>query len=66
LWIIFSFTFSTYSRNDIVKIKLKDFEMASHFLGGVKHVTLLESDAVLLGLYEKKNKSIQGNLKQKT
>ena len=33
--------------------------MASHFLGGVKHLTLLESDAVLLGLYQKQSKSLK-------
>ncbi len=48
---------SKYSRNDFVKILLKDFEMASHFLGATKHVTLLESDAKLLGLYQKQNKN---------
>jgi hypothetical protein len=51
------FFFSKYAKNDFVKILLKDFEMASHFLGATKHVTLLESDAKLLGLYQKQNKN---------
>lgn len=40
-----------YVRNELVKIRLKDFEMASHFLGAVRHITLLESEADLIGLY---------------
>ncbi len=30
--------------------------MAAHFLGAVKHITLLEADAQLIGLYKKKQR----------
>ena len=33
-------------------VQLKTLEMASRFIGSDKHVTLLEADAVLKGLYE--------------
>ncbi|CAF0769926.1 unnamed protein product [Brachionus calyciflorus] len=39
-----------YVRNRNVKIKLVSFEMASYFLNAAKHITLLESDAELIGL----------------
>ncbi len=41
-------------RNANVRIKLKSFEMASYFLNSAKHITLLESDADLLGLFNYK------------
>jgi hypothetical protein len=34
-----------------VKIELIDFEMASFFLSAAKHLTLLESNAKLVGHY---------------
>ncbi|XP_064652319.1 small ribosomal subunit protein bS1m-like [Lineus longissimus] len=42
---------SEYHRGAKVKICLHDLEMSSKFLGSEKHVTLLEADATLLGLY---------------
>jgi hypothetical protein len=39
-----------------VKIKLKSFEMASYFLNSAKHITLLESDAELIGLFDPESK----------
>lgn len=33
-----------------MKIKLTSFEMASYFLNAARHITLLESDAELVGL----------------
>lgn len=43
---------SLYQRNANVLIKLVDFEMASYFLSAAKHLTLLESNATLVGLYD--------------
>ncbi|CAI9718941.1 Hypothetical predicted protein [Octopus vulgaris] len=39
-----------YRRGTQVKLLLNDFEMSAAFLGSVKHVTLLEADATLIGL----------------
>lgn len=41
---------SLYARNKNVEIKILSFEMASYFLNSAKHLTLLESDAELIGL----------------
>ena len=40
-----------------VKVNLQSFEMSSKFIGAEKHVTLLEADATLLGLYNTKDNS---------
>ncbi|CAC5414018.1 MRPS28 [Mytilus coruscus] len=50
-----------YHRGVKVKLVLKDLEMSSSFLGSEKHLTLLEADAVLLGLLDKQENS---NLKK--
>ncbi|KAI3381520.1 hypothetical protein SNEBB_001089 [Seison nebaliae] len=39
-----------YKRNVSVIIKLLEWEMADKFLGAAKHISLLESDAYLIGL----------------
>ena len=40
-----------YTRGVNVVIRLFSFEMASYFLNAARHLTLLESDAELLGLH---------------
>lgn len=42
-----------------MKLVLKDLEMSSSFLGSEKHLTLLEADAVLLGLLDKQESSLK-------
>ena len=37
--------------------------MASHFIGGAKHLTLLESDANLIGIFKKKKTKKEMNEK---
>lgn len=46
---IFSFAYSGYKVNDLVRIKLTALEAAGHFLGQDRHITLCESDATLEG-----------------
>lgn len=46
-------------RNTNVKIKLISFEMASYFLNAAKHITLLESDAELVGTLRKDSEQEQ-------
>ena len=46
---LFSFVFSHYKVNDLVKIKLKALETTGHFLGLNRRVTLCEADANLEG-----------------
>ncbi|XP_071942152.1 small ribosomal subunit protein bS1m-like [Antedon mediterranea] len=43
---------SKYVRGARVRLLLKDFEMAEHFIGAKQDLTLLEADAQLLGLQE--------------
>lgn len=50
-------------RNTNVEIKLKSFEMASYFLNSAKHLTLLESDAEVVGVVSTKNPSIDEQVK---
>ncbi|RMZ93150.1 28S ribosomal mitochondrial [Brachionus plicatilis] len=51
-----------YKRNKNVKIKLVSFEMASYFLNAARHITLLESDAELVGLLRKEDESDERSL----
>ena len=46
---LFSFVYSHYKVNDLVKIKLKALETTGHFLGQNRRVTLCEADASLEG-----------------
>lgn len=40
-----------FTRNTNVKVELVDFEMASFFLSAAKHLTLLESNAKIIGYF---------------
>ncbi|XP_064597601.1 small ribosomal subunit protein bS1m-like [Liolophura sinensis] len=42
---------SEYTYGTRVKLKLKDLEMTSAFLGSDKHVTLLEADGSIIGIH---------------
>ncbi len=48
-----------YQRNANVLVKLVDFEMASYFLSAAKHLTLLESNAILIGLFNPTNSEVK-------
>lgn len=44
------FNFSLYVRGATVKLKIKELELSTQFLGQEKDLTILEADCVLLGL----------------
>lgn len=44
------FHFSLYVRGAEVKLKIKELELSSRFLGEEKDLTILEADCILLGL----------------
>lgn len=51
--------FSDYVRGAEVRLRIKELELSSKFLGFEKDLTLLEADCALLGLVQPRTKNTQ-------
>lgn len=62
-----NFNFSLYVRGAMVKLKIKELELSTLFLGQEKDLTILEADCVLLGLLsspKSQNRSFSASAKK--